>query len=146
MDIAVIELESKIRKIVAEDNGRVAIFDYQEQRKKVLHTASEDLTMAARTILVVSTFNEATKEVHVMYTTKPELEKATCLQEVLTYLEIIKPTLSPYSLRWKKKGEPGESTVSHFYCNDALEVLEKFFANKKREEYVIFSLEMKGYA
>lgn len=144
MDIAVVELENKIRKIVAEDNGRVAIFDYEQQRKKI-STISEDLTMVARTILVVSTFNELTKEVHVMYTTKAELERATCLQEVLTYLEIIKPTLSPYTLRWKKKGEPGESVRSHFYCNDALEVLEKFFANKKREEYVIFSLEMKGY-
>lgn len=144
MDITVIELEDKIRKILAEDNGRVAIFEYDEDDTPEILRAEFD---ARQVSLKVSTFNNANKEVHVMYTTKEQhTNKAACLAEVVKYLEVIKPTLSPYTLIWAKKGEGGSSTKSYYYCNDALEVLEKFFANKKREEYVVYSLDMKGYA
>ncbi len=144
MDITVIELEDKIRKILAEDNGRVAIFEYDEDNMPEFMRAEKDPHCIA---LTVSTFNGVTKEVHIMYTTKEQhTNKVACLAEVVKYLEVIKPTLSPYTLVWAKKGEGGSSTKSYYYCNDALEVLEKFFANKKREEYVVYSLDMKGYA
>ncbi len=133
MDITVIELEDKIRKMVAEDNKRIAIFEY-----------STKAGIVEREILTVSTFNSETKEVTVMYTTEAQEGRKDCLAEVIKYLEITKPSICPFTMRWKKKGPGEESTLSYFHCNDMQEVLDKFFANRNKKEYVIFSLEMKG--
>ena len=137
MNIAVLELENKIRKIISNDNARIAAFEYTP-----LQVMSEDDIF----VLTVSTFNEATKEVTVMYKTKPDTSKEVCLAEVVNYLEVIKPTLSPYTMIWKKKGDPADSTKSYFYVNNVQEILDKFFSNRKIEEYVIFSINMNGYA
>ncbi len=145
MDIKVLELEESIRKTISQDNGRIAIFEYEQGTPKFKPGGIREETIyIERIVLTVSTFNEKTKEVTVMYKTDPGIDKVVCLAEVSHYLEVIKPTISPYTMTWKKKGNAEESTKSFFYCNDMVEVLDKFFATRKREEYVIFSLEMKG--
>ena len=141
MNIAVLELEEKIRKIIAQDNGRATIFDYDADPP----AGHQNDKPGYGVMLEVSTFNEATKEVTLMYRTTAGIKKEEALAQVLHYLEVIKPTLSPYTMVWKKKGEAGESNKSFFYVNNVQEILDKFFATRKIEEYVIFSITMKGY-
>lgn len=135
MDITQIELEEKIRRIVAEDNGRVVIFEY-------LETTPDILPIYTR--LIVSTLNQSTKEVSVMWDKGDKLTKAECLQCVVNYLELIRPHEDNYIVNWSKKGS-GDMQISYYGGNDMQEVLDKFFATRKKEEYVIHSITIAPY-
>ena len=59
--------------------------------------------------------------------------------------------MSSFTVEWAKK-ENNVSRVgpiihtSYFYCHDILDVTEKFFFNKKSEDYVVYLIKLNPIA
>lgn len=137
MDIKQLELEEQIRDIVKADNGRIVIFEYDSELQ-------EEPDTAPLRNLTVSTLNQDTKEISIMHRVEGKNSAIVCLQCVLNYLEIIRPHEDNYIIDYSKKGS-GEQQVSYYGGNNIQEVLNKFFATRKIEEYIIHSIKMSPY-
>ena len=126
-----LELESKIQSWIFKENKRTTHFTYG--------TGTDPKNPVQ---LLVTTLNTENGESFVLRvvegTTKEE-----CLKQVIHYLEVVKPSQSPFTVEWKRKGEGTKREQSYFYCNDALEVCENFYHGKRRDEYIVYSIEMR---
>ena len=92
-----------------------------------------------RTITVM-TYNPKTRETFLLKEVSAESDEKGLLK-VSEYVKSHKVDYDSFTVVWAKKGETKQSP-SYFHCKDALEALEKFFFNKQREEYVIYSVNM----
>ena len=127
---SVIDLESTIQNTIFKENQRTTHFEWTNRISKTNPWQC-----------VVTTRNTETKETFILRVVEDKTKEA-CLNQVIHYLDVIKPSLSPFTVVWKKKGEGTERQSSYFYCNDVLEVAENFFTGKRREEYIVYSVEM----
>lgn len=129
-DPAIMELEGKIQERIYKDNKRTTHFSYNTS---VSRRNPEQV--------VVTTLNTQTGETFVLRVEEAN-SKYAALKAVVHYLDTIKPTESSYTFKWARKGAGEPVQISYFYGQDFLEVTEKFYAGKRREEYVVFSADM----
>lgn len=122
-------LEDKILKAILTDNGCTARFDYSSCGFLWLQKQ-----------ITVTTCNPRTFETF-LYKKVIVSSVIKGLEEILEYAQNHKADYNAYTVVWSKKGNFKEEK-SHFYCKDILEVLEKFFHDKKREDYIIYSVSM----
>jgi len=128
---AITELESKIQSSIFTENKRTTHFEWNHRISKINPWQC-----------IATTYNTETKESFVLRVVEDKTREA-CLNQIIHYLEVTKPSLSPFTVIWKKKNEGTERQSSYFYCIDVLEVAENFFTGKRREEYIVYSIEMK---
>lgn len=121
----VMALESEIQSRIFKDNSRTVHFEYNRvsNRENKLQ-------------LVATTYNSENGESFVLKTILGQTEE-DCLEQLLTYLAIFKKDPMTYTVTWRKKGENMPSQTSYFYCNDLIELGEKFYHGKVREEYIV---------
>jgi hypothetical protein len=118
-------LESQIVSEIKQDNGASISFMYDGKNGENLR---------------VFTFNNVSKEFFLLSSVITESSEDS-LKQVLHFLKTHKTDYDSYTVRWKRKGSE-TSNVSYFYCKDVPELIEKFFAGKDREMYVIFEIKM----
>lgn len=120
----VMELESEIQKRIFSDNGRTVHFEYNDDSgMNVLQ-------------LVATTYNSTNGESFVLKTVLGKTEEE-CLDGLVKYLDVIKKEDLVYTVWWRKKGESSEPQKSYFSCRDLLELAEKFYHGKIKEEYIV---------
>jgi len=126
------ELESKIQSSIFTENKRTTHFEWNHRISKLNPWQC-----------IVTTYNTETKESFVLRVVEDK-SKEGCLNQIIHYLEVTKPSLSPFTVEWRKKAEGSDHPhKSYFYCTDVLEVAENFFNGKRRDEYVVTLIEMK---
>jgi len=123
--LEILKLESLISSKVFEDNKNTVHFDYL--KTEILN------------FLTVYTYNPKKDESFVLIQTNGN-SKLECLQKVIDYLNTIKSSPCSFTVSWVKKGEGMPTQNSYFYCEDVYEVIEKFYKNKVRQEYTVFSI------
>nr|QBM02782.1 hypothetical protein [uncultured archaeon] len=124
-----IALEDEISRAIMAENGCTAHFEYKSEM---------DIDELPR-IINVMTYNPKTRETFLLkeVTSNSDEEGLMKISEYVKNHKLITILI----LLSGQKSEVSQS-CSHFYYQDALEVLEKFFFNKQREDYVIYSLSM----
>ena len=121
----VMELESEIQSKIFKDNARTVHFEYHKISGR-----------ENRLQLVATTYNSENGESFVLKTILGQSED-DCLEQLLNYLRVFKKDPMTYTVTWRKKGENTPSQVSYFYCNDLMELAEKFYHGKVKEEYIV---------
>lgn len=134
-----LQMESEIIKQVYADNKRTAHFSYNQIGE------ASSLPLNKKTQLVVTTFNPDNGESFVMKTFVGR-DKEDCLGQVLDYLDLIKKNENSFTVSWARKGEHMDTHKSHFYANSVVEVVEKFFANKMVDEYIVYEIKLNPIA
>lgn len=126
METEKIRLENKISKIIEEDNNCSSHFEYN--------------AVNGRTEVTIITYNP---NHHEQFVLKKEIAGSSeqGLQKVLEYLENTRKNYNTYTLVWLKKGE-GKTRTSYFTGSDMKDVLEKFYHNKNREDYIIYEIKL----
>ena len=123
--IELLKLESQIQTRVFKDNGRTVHFEYDHVNKMV----------------TVRTMDPHNGETFLMkHTYGTSLENA--LGKVIKYLSSFGDEEIQFTVLWNKKGEGGSAQTSYFFCTDMLDVCNKFFHDRVKDEYVIYSIEM----
>lgn len=141
MDKSIIALEDEISRAIMAENGCTAHFDYEDEKVygKYVKGESSDLPKAKRVVTVI-TYNPNTRETFLLKSVCEKTDEEG-LEVISTYVKSHKIDYDSFTISWAKKGESKQSK-SYFYCKDILEALEKFFFNKQREDYVIYSVNM----
>ncbi len=128
-----IELEDTISRAIMAENGCTAHFEYANDEKGVKRFYSPNPR-----IITVMTYNTKTKETFLLQEVKANTDEEG-LEKISEYVKGHKIDYDSYTIIWVKKGNSKQAS-SCFYCKDALEALEKFYFNKDREEYIIYSV------
>lgn len=118
-------LESQIVSEIKQDNGASISFMYDGKNGENLR---------------VFTFNNVSKEFFLL-TSVASNSSEESLKQVLQFLKTHKTDYDSYTVKWKRKGNDIVNT-SYFYCENVPELIEKFFAGKDREMYIIFEIKM----
>lgn len=143
MDKLVLNLQHQIATFIDTDNvSKCTVhFDYNENyldKGNIGKNPATEWTVSAITV------NPTTDETFLLKTeTAPTKEKA--LKKILEYIKKQKGE-SSFSVTWIKKGEGSKTNMSHFYCHDMIDVVEKFFHGKNPEEYVVFEIKLNPIA
>jgi hypothetical protein len=135
METTKIALEDEISRAIMAENGCTAHFDYHEIIVGKLKDSSE-----YESKVTVMTYNPKTRETFLLKEVSAKSDDEG-LMKVSEYVKSHKVDYDSFTVIWTKKGETKQSP-SYFYCKDALEALEKFFFNKQREDYIIYSVTM----
>ena len=138
MEINKIALEDEISRTIMAENGCTTHFEYEAAFPAKLG----DSALRKVTVMTYSKQKQATfllKEV--LVSTDEE-----GLEEILKYAKSHKDDYDSFTVVWIKKGVGNKSEKSYFYCKDLFEVLEKFYFNKNREDYVIYEVKMNARA
>lgn len=123
-------LEHQIQTLVRNDNGCSVHFDYDE---------SDFVKVAS-----AYTINPQNNETFLLKTsTGNTLEEA--LGEILKHIKMLTEK-TPFAVEWVKVGESGKRHVSYFYSHDMLEVMQTFFKDKNRVDYIIYKCETRPIA
>lgn len=122
----ILELEDKINSIVFKDNGRICHFSYNREGDKFLVSAM--------------TYNSNNRESFLLKKMKGNSYEE-CLSLILDYIIKSRKTMKSYTVNWFRKGK-FENNISYFYCNDIIEVLEKFYEGKDKLLYEILEIKM----
>jgi len=117
-------LESDIITHVYEDNKNTVHFNYRV-----------DIDGDNTVTLELFTFNKRTNSVFLLHRTKGE-NSIKALSEMYDYINAEKHDMSPYLVTWSKNDED-ETHVSYFWESSKTDVYNKFFYNKKVEDYKI---------
>lgn len=117
--------ESEIQSRIFKDNARTVHFEYNK-----VDEGENKLQ------LVATTYNSENGESFVLKTILGRCEE-DCLEQLLNYLKVFKKDPMTYTVTWRKKGENMPSQTSYFYCNDIIELAEKFYHGKVKEEYIV---------
>lgn len=120
------QLEHEIQTKVRNDNGCSVHFEYDE---------SDFVKVAS-----AYTINPRNNETFLLKTaTGNTLEEA--LGEILKHIRLLTEK-TPFAVEWVKAGEPNSKRdVSYFFCHDMLEVMQTFFKDKNRVDYIIYKCE-----
>ena len=128
-----IELEDKISRAIMSENGCTAHFEYYENTKRL---------QDHRYSVEVVTYNPNTKEKFLLKGDSSDSYENS-LSKVFEYVKNHKVDYDSFTIIWAKRGSDFlKQEKSYFYCKDSMEALEKFFFNKKREDYIIYELKM----
>ncbi len=138
-----IALEDEISRAIMAENGCTAHFEYKsemdiDELPRIINVMTYIIDELPR-IINVMTYNPKTRETFLLkeVTSNSDEEGLMKISEYVKNHKLITILI----LLSGQKSEVSQS-CSHFYYQDALEVLEKFFFNKQREDYVIYSLSM----
>jgi hypothetical protein len=125
------KLEHEIQTRVRNDNGCSVHFDYDE---------SDFVKVAS-----AYTINPVTNETFLMKTaTGSTIDEA--LNEIIKHIRSITEKF-PFAVEWVKAGESNKiKHMSYFYCHDMLEVMQTFYKDKNRVDYVIWKCELRPSA
>ena len=123
-----IALEDEISRTIMAENGCTAHFEYKDKFKNTGR------------YITVMTYNPNTKETFLLQEIYADSDEKG-LYEIFEYVKNHKVEYDSFTVVWAKKGD-GKQAGSYFYCKDALEAMEKFFFNKKREDYIIYEVKM----
>lgn len=125
------KLEHQIQTLVRNDNDCSVHFEFDE----------------SDFVKVVSafTFNPRINETFLLKTgTGTTVEEA--LNVILNHLKFLTEK-TPYSVEWVKLGESADQRhISYFYCHDMLEVMQTFYKDKSRVDYIIHKCESRPIA
>lgn len=65
------------------------------------------------------------------------------LMDILYYLTTLKEENDSFTVEWIQKGKKQDvPEKSYFYCKDIVEVLEKFYDNHERDEFIVYSIKV----
>jgi hypothetical protein len=140
----IIELEDKISELVFSDNGRKLRFDYKSIDYEVsidnLESAQPQYRKVNRKQVLAYTYNLQNDETFVLRTSVGDTYESA-LADILSYVRTHKREMNSYTVVWTKRGLR-EKQESYFYCNDVIEVVNKFFEGKDKLEYIIYSIKL----
>jgi len=126
----IIDLEESIRNRIMKQNSSQVSFVYSSPNDK--HK------------LEVITKNPLHKEVFTAIVTSEHVSRLECLKEVDKYLQNIYDDKTTeyltYEITWLKKST--ERYVSYFYGKDPIEVMNKFYYGKDKNNYTIMKMEL----
>lgn len=127
-----IRLESKIQKMLQQDNGVTAHFDYKINMNSKKNTVELNLL----------TFNPIHDD-YMLLRRDSGQSAIECLEKVLIYVKTKKENQKEYSftVSWKKKEGEDQTHLSYFRAHSEEEVLSKFLHEKNSEDYE-FSIKM----
>lgn len=136
-----IKLEHEISSFIGTDNGATVHFEYDEYDSFKTST-SKEWTVSAFTV------NPKSGETFLLKECKAN-DELKALKAILNYVKEQKG-MSSFTVEWSKviKGNTTDHKIhtSYFYCHDALDVMEKFFYNKKIDDYIVWSLKLNPIA
>jgi hypothetical protein len=120
-----IRLESQLQRLLHQDNGVTAHFDYRIQMNSAKNTVE----------LHLLTFNPVHDDYMLLHKTKGP-SAIDCLQEMHDYIRQQKNLgkEKSFTISWSKSGE-GEKHQSYFRGKNEEEVLQKFLHEKRAEDY-----------
>lgn len=127
-----LKMEINISEKVRKDNGCEVRFEY-------LNIHGNRCQITART------FNPKTEEIFVLTTATGDSERI-CLETIDKYIETVKDNESTFTVEWARKGDNAIRHESYFRCNDVKDVCDKFYSDKKREEYIVYEIKMNPIA
>lgn len=130
-------LEQEISKAIHLDNRCVVRFEYSYNMGFLKHLFSKHNRYK---IIRVFTDNPKTQESFLLKEVECE-NIYNGLSFILNYVNNHKKDYSSFTIEWAKKGKT-LSNISYFYCHDAKEALDKFYFNKERDEYIVYSLKI----
>lgn len=141
MDKSKIALEDEIARAIMAENGCTAHFDCEDEKiyGNSMKGESSNLSTVNRVITVI-TYNPNTCETFLLKSVCEKTDEEGLIK-ISSYVQSHKIDYDSFTVSWAKKGEAKQSK-SYFYCKDILEALDKFFFNKKREDYTIYSVNM----
>ena len=123
-------LEHEIQTKVRNDNGCSVHFEYDE---------SDFVKVAS-----AYTINPRNNETFLLKTTTGKtIEEA--LGEILKHIRLMTEK-TPFTVEWLKADENSKCHVSYFYCHDMLEVMQTFYKDKNRVDYIIYKCESRPIA
>ena len=123
MDCKIIELEDQIANLVHKDNGRTVHFEYSEGSLVTAYTYNHEIRETfLLTRAIGFSYNEA-------------------LEKILEYVQSNQKNYNSYTIQWSRKGRP-ERNVSYFYCQDVIEVINKFFEGKDKNLYIVYEIKI----
>lgn len=134
MNKRIFKIEQEIMDIVKKDNNRSVHFEYT---KEVTDNTGK-IVVPCR--VSAWTYNDLNGESFLLKSSEGD-EYEDCLSNILIWLQYSLKEKDPYTVTWKKVGVDGMNK-SYFYCNDVVEVVEKFFKGKEISEYQIFNIEL----
>ncbi|MCB9191355.1 MAG: hypothetical protein H6603_03480 [Flavobacteriales bacterium] len=123
------DLEGEIVTLVFDDNRNTVHFDY--------HVDIDDVDYSIR--LDLYTRNARSGAVFLLHQTRGT-SSVDVLQKMLDYLRKLRLSDLKYSytVKWVDRNDPSKSEhVSYFYEGSESEVRQKFFYNKREEDYLI---------
>jgi len=122
-----VELENKISSIIREDNNCSTHFEYQKVDKEKVE-------------VLIITYNPIHKQKFVLKQfVTGDVEEG--LADVLEYLEENRHIKNSYTVVWLKKGE-NKTQVSYFSGKNMMEVLQKFYHQKDKDDYIIYEIKL----
>lgn len=119
--------EIEISEKIMNDNGCQTHFEYVDYGDRVQ--------------VIARTYNPGTKEIFVLTTATGDNEQI-CLETISEYVDTIKTNISSFTVEWARKGDNGVRHKSYFHGVDVKEVCDKFYGNKKREEYIVYEIKI----
>jgi hypothetical protein len=134
MNKRIFKIEQEITDIVKKDNNRSVHFEYTKE----VSTPMGQLITPCK--ISAWTYNDSDDESFLLKSSEGN-DYEECLTNILTWLQTSLKDKDPYTVTWKKIGVDGINK-SYFYCNDVVEVVEKFFKGKEISEYQIFKIEL----
>ena len=133
MDSAILKLEHDISTFIGTDNGCTVHFEYLSRSLETEHTVS------------AYTVNPKSGETFLLKSANA-LTKELALKQILEYVKNQKG-LSSFTVKWYKKGTDALTVqTSYFFCHDILDVVEKFFAGKNPEDYIVYEIKLNPMA
>jgi len=140
-----IALEDAITRSIMADNGCTAHFEYENSYRNGPPPKDFDNSKVKyKRQVTVMTYNPKSEVTFLLKQIVADTDEEG-LEEILKYTNGHKEEFNSFTVVWKKKGE-GKEEKSYFYCKDLFEALEKFYYNKNREDYIVFSTQMNPIA
>ena len=133
--IDILFFENEISSFIKEDNGCSTHFEYN---KSHIDNSIESIR--------VTTYNPKKNETFLLIEI-PCDDEVDGLKSVLDWIKSHKLTSQDIShtILWMKKGE-GVTYKSYFYATSVRKALDKFFFDKKEDDYIIYEVKMNPIA
>jgi hypothetical protein len=143
MNNAIENLQNLITQNIKYDNGCEVEFEFVNDTPSwnfLRKIVGAPVTVRAFTV------NPKTKEKFLLKQVSAD-NKIGALEKILNYVNEHKKNYNSFTIKWtKKNSDSSKIEISYFYCRDAKEAIDKFFFNKERTEYVVYSIEMNSIA
>ena len=122
------KIQEKIQDKIREINQTSSFFDF---------TYSD-----GKCSLTILTKGSTHGEFFAYYNSKPQNDKKDCLIEAFSYIESLKKPNSgilTYEIIWSKAGETNRNK-SHLNGFNLSEIIDKFYCQKNKHEYIIYNM------
>lgn len=124
------ELEDKITSIVQNNNinGCTVSFHYEPADEYGY-------------VVLIVTDNPVHNDKFLLYQ-RWGMTEYEALLSAYDYINLKMPSENSYTIEWKKNGQEEKTIKSYFVGKNMLDVLTKFYHNKKDTDYTIFSIKL----